>query len=48
MKEFSKLQYNVDVLKVEVPVNMNFVEGYTEGKAIYSKEEASAYFKGQK
>jgi len=47
MKEFSKLQYNVDVLKVEVPVNMNFVEGYTEGKAIYSKEEASAYFKEQ-
>lgn len=47
MKEFSKAQYNVDVLKVEVPVNMNFVEGYTEGKAIYSKEEASAYFKEQ-
>ena len=28
MKEFSKDRYNVDVLKVEVPVNMNFVEGF--------------------
>ena len=27
MEEFSKLQYAVDVLKVEVPVNMNFVAG---------------------
>lgn len=27
MLEFSKPQYNVDVLKVEAPVNMEFVEG---------------------
>src|SRR5579884_304887 len=27
MQEFSKPQYNVDVLKVEVPVNAEFVEG---------------------
>src|SRR5256885_8184875 len=27
MKEFSKDRYGVDVLKVEVPVNMKFVEG---------------------
>src|ERR1700730_3026395 len=27
MQEFSKPQYNVDVLKVEVPINANFVEG---------------------
>jgi tagatose 1,6-diphosphate aldolase len=47
MKEFSKLQYQVDVLKVEVPVDMNFVEGYTEGDAVYSQEEAAAYFKEQ-
>lgn len=47
MKEFSKPQYHVDVLKVEVPVNMNFVEGYTEGEAVYSQEEAAAYFKEQ-
>ena len=28
MREFSKERYQVDVLKVEVPVNMRFVEGY--------------------
>ena len=27
MREFSKDRYGVDVLKVEVPVNMKFVEG---------------------
>ncbi|CAH2717365.1 Tagatose 1,6-diphosphate aldolase [Neobacillus rhizosphaerae] len=47
MKEFSKPQYHVDVLKVEVPVDMNFVEGYTEGEIVYSKEEAAAFFKEQ-
>lgn len=47
MKEFSKPQYNVDVLKVEVPVDMNFVEGFTEGETAYSKEEAAAFFKEQ-
>ena len=44
MKEFSKEQYKVDVLKVEVPVNMNFVEGFTTGETAYSKEEAAQYF----
>ena len=41
MREFSKDRYGVDVLKVEVPVNMKFVEGakaYTGQKA-YSKQE---------
>ncbi|WP_163100137.1 tagatose-bisphosphate aldolase [Peribacillus alkalitolerans] len=47
MKEFSKPQYRVDVLKVEVPVDMNFVEGYTEGEIVYSKDEAASYFKEQ-
>ncbi|MFY0759920.1 tagatose-bisphosphate aldolase [Metabacillus dongyingensis] len=47
MKEFSKPQYQVDVLKVEVPVEMNFVEGYAEGEAVYSKEEAAFLFKEQ-
>ena len=46
MKEFSKSQYQVDVLKVEVPVDMNFVEGYTTGEFVYRKEEA-AFFKEQ-
>lgn len=47
MKEFSKPQYHVDVLKVEVPVDMNFVEGYTDGEAVYSKDEAASFFKEQ-
>lgn len=46
MKEFSKPRYNVDVLKMEVPVNMNYVEGYGE-EVIYSREEALNYFKEQ-
>lgn len=46
MKEFSKPQYNVDVLKVEVPVDMNYVEGYGE-EVLYSKQEAAAFFKAQ-
>lgn len=46
MKEFSKPQYKVDVLKVEVPVNMNVVEGFGE-EIIYTKAAAAAYFKEQ-
>ena len=41
MKLFSEDRFNVDVLKVEVPVNMNFVEGFTEGEVVYTKEEAT-------
>ena len=44
MKEFSKPQYKVDVLKVEVPVNMNFVEGFGTAEVAYTKEEAAKYF----
>lgn len=47
MKEFSKPQYKVDVLKVEVPVNMNFVEGFAPGETAYTKEEAAGYFAEQ-
>lgn len=36
----------MDVLKVEVPVNMAFVEGFGE-EAVYTKEEAMRYFKEQ-
>ncbi|ERL65041.1 tagatose 1,6-diphosphate aldolase [Schleiferilactobacillus shenzhenensis] len=48
-KEFSKPQYNVSVLKLEVPVNQKFVEGYTdEGvKPVYTKAEAAGYYKEQ-
>ena len=47
MKEFSKPRYQVDVLKVEVPVNMKYVEGFAEGEVVYSNEEAAKYFKEQ-
>lgn len=46
MKLFSEDRYNVDVLKVEVPVNMAFVEGYGED-VLYTKEEVKKYFKEQ-
>jgi tagatose 1,6-diphosphate aldolase len=42
MKEFGKPQYKVDVLKVEVPVNAEFVDGSSvfKGKSAYSRKEA--------
>ncbi|UXR49398.1 tagatose-bisphosphate aldolase [Staphylococcus simulans] len=46
MKKFSEPRFNVDVLKVEVPVNMNYVEGFGE-KALFTKEEAAQAFKEQ-
>lgn len=47
MTIFSDENYHVDVLKVEVPVNMNFVEGYAKGEVVYSKEEAATYYAEQ-
>lgn len=47
MKEFSDPRYGVDVLKVEVPVNMNFVAGYGEEESVYTKEQAAGFFKEQ-
>ena len=47
MKLFPEDRFNVDVLKVEVPVNMNFVEGFTEGEVVYTKEEAAQHFRDQ-
>jgi tagatose 1,6-diphosphate aldolase len=46
MREFSKSRYGVDVLKVEVPVNMKFVEGTRSfaGQKAYSKKEAIDLF----
>lgn len=48
-REFTNPRYGVDVLKLEVPVDMAFVEGFTaEGvKPVYSSDEAAAYFKDQ-
>jgi tagatose 1,6-diphosphate aldolase len=47
MEEFSKPQYKVDVLKVEVPVNANYVEGSSvyKGEKAYSWQEALAHFR---
>jgi tagatose 1,6-diphosphate aldolase len=47
MKEFSKPQYKVDVLKVEVPINANYVEGSSvyKGQKAYSRAEALAHFR---
>ncbi|HEY3998286.1 MAG TPA: tagatose 1,6-diphosphate aldolase [Candidatus Xenobia bacterium] len=46
MQEFSKPRYGVDVLKVEVPVNMKFVEGTGayKGDKAYSRDEAKKWF----
>ena len=46
MEEFSKDRYGVDVLKVEIPVNMKFVEGAKSfaGQKAYSKKEAMDWF----
>ena len=47
MEEFSKPHYGVDVLKVEVPINANFVEGSSvyKGQKAYSRKEALDYFR---
>jgi tagatose 1,6-diphosphate aldolase len=47
MEEFSKPQYRIDVLKVEVPINANFVEGSSvyKGQKAYSRKEALEHFK---
>ncbi|HYA17707.1 MAG TPA: tagatose 1,6-diphosphate aldolase [Bryobacteraceae bacterium] len=47
MAEFSKPQYRVDVLKVEVPINANYVEGSSvfKGQAAYSRQEALDHFR---
>lgn len=47
MEEFSKPQYHVDVLKVEIPVNAEFVEGSSvfKGQKVYSRAEALEHFR---
>jgi tagatose 1,6-diphosphate aldolase len=47
MAEFTKDRYGVDVMKVEVPINMKFVEGATaaaSGQFAYTREEAKQRF----
>src|SRR3954451_3984817 len=47
MEEYGKRQYYVDILKVEVPVNAEFVEGSSvfKGNAAYSRKEALDYYR---
>jgi tagatose 1,6-diphosphate aldolase len=47
MAEFTKDRYGVDVLKVEVPVNMKFVEGSRAfgGQKAYTRAEAMEWFR---
>ena len=48
METFSEPRFGVDVLKVEVPVNMAFVDGSRankSGQVAYTKAEALRYFK---
>ena len=48
MQEFSKPQYGVDVLKVEVPINMRYVEGSRanpDGQVAYTRQQAKEFFR---
>ena len=47
MREFSLPQYKVDVLKVEVPINAEYVEGSSvfKGQKAYTRAEALAHFR---
>ena len=47
MAEFGKARYNVDVLKVEVPIVMEFVEGTKafKGEKAYTRAEALQHFR---
>jgi tagatose 1,6-diphosphate aldolase len=47
MEEFTKERYGVDVMKVEIPINMKFVEGAAAnktGEVAYTREEAKRWF----
>ena len=47
MEEFSKPQYMVDVLKVEVPINAEYVAGssFFKGEKVYTRKEALKHFR---
>lgn len=47
MEEFSKPQYGVDVLKVEIPVNMAYVAGSKacKGESAYTRDQAKDLFR---
>jgi tagatose 1,6-diphosphate aldolase len=48
MREFSKDRYGIDILKVEVPVNMKYVEGascFAGGEPAYTRDQALKLFR---
>jgi tagatose 1,6-diphosphate aldolase len=48
MQEFSQPQYGIDVLKVEVPINMRYVQGARanpDGQVAYTREQAKDAFR---
>ncbi len=47
MEEFSKAEYGIDVLKVEIPINMQYVEGARSNKdrrVAYTRKQAIEYY----
>ena len=47
MRTFSDPRFGIDVLKAEVPVNMDYVEGFTDREPVYTAEEAKEWFRRQ-
>ncbi|WP_056949312.1 tagatose 1,6-diphosphate aldolase [Lentilactobacillus kisonensis] len=46
MKEFTQDKYHIDVLKMEVPFNPTYVEGWTDSdEYAYTEEQAKGYLK---
>ena len=47
MTEFSKPQYDIDILKVEIPINAEYVEGSSvyKGQKAYTRAEALDLFR---
>lgn len=47
MRVFSDPRFGIDVLKVEVPVNMNYVEGFSSEEPVYTRQQALDWFRAQ-
>ncbi len=47
MQLFSQSRFAVDVLKVEVPVSMKYVEGFASGEVLYTQAQAAEFFQQQ-
>lgn len=46
IKEFTKDQYHIDILKVEVPVLFNYVAGFNDNQPeVYTQKQAETYFR---